>query len=41
MKCLKKPHRPIQPAICNNCKRKCELAGKRRNYKRNYEKDKS
>ena len=31
MFCLKNPNRRTQPAICNNCKRKCERAGKRQN----------
>ncbi len=30
MRCLKKPYRPTQPAICNHCKRKCERAGGRK-----------
>ncbi len=37
MHCLKNPNRPTQPAICSNCKRKCERAGKRKkdsNYRK-------
>jgi len=30
MYCKKNPNRPTQPAICSNCRRKCELAGKRK-----------
>ncbi|OCC16034.1 hypothetical protein DBT_0496 [Dissulfuribacter thermophilus] len=32
MQCLKNPNRPTQPAICANCRRKCEKAGKNRRY---------
>ncbi len=34
MRCLKAPNRPTQLAICKNCRRKCELAGKRRGYRK-------